>query len=1366
VTYSQILSHPFTRGLRTFVRRTVIVCAVILAVTIVTTISADLGPVLKRQAEVQGTRFMERPLHIGSMHVRLWDGAYVFEDLMIEGLDPDSIPFFTAKRIVLSMPWSTLFNRRIVFDTIELNDWQMHVETRRDGRQSFPKLTPRGPRGPSRWTTTLQYVHAGRGTFTYQDHNTPWGIIARNLDVIVARPGSEYVGQARFSDGLTSIQGYVPFRTDMTSNFKIENGRVLFDRINLKTEGTESVLNGDANLTYWPELMLQVKSSIDLPRMRELFFAGDSFRLTGKSQFTGTFHLFKEPLPNGTTRTGRELKGTFFSATAGVNDFRFSDLTGGVRWTPEVLRVTEATTKMYGGHARFSYSMMPLNAPGVLPTARFDAAYDNVDLTAFGDAMKMDGIQLAGRLSGQNLLEWPMRHFSDHTGKGELHVTPPDGVALMTREMPLERIRAVEQRGRPAGPFSPLTPFEPVPTGADLYYTYGRDQVEIGPSRWATESTLVEFEGRTAYGGDSQIPFHVSSADWQESDRVFAGILTAFGLRTRAIPIGGYGTFDGVMTETFRRPRIEGNFAGESMRAFDVVWGSTRGRAVIQNSYVDVTDVVITSGESRIRTAGRFSIGYPRADGGEEIDAQIEISKRPVADLRHAFTLDDYDLDGTLTGEFHINGKYVAPNGFGSMEIVDGVAYGEPFESVTAGVRLEGEGARLENIQAIKGGGRGTGAAFVAWNGGTYSFNFDARSIPVESLAAAKKSPRPIAGLLDFTAGGSGTFDSPRYDVRATMRDLFVADEGIGQIVGNLSIDNKLVTVRFEAASPRLAVSGSGRIALTPELDSELTISVSDTSLDPYVRAFQPQLSPYTTAVASGSIRVVGELANIDHLLVDASVERLDVRLFDYALRNARPIRIALDRHAVRVTDMRIVGQDTQLDVSGLVDLHESRVAIRTTGDANLAVLQGFIADVRSSGMAALSATLEGPLEDPSMSGTLDITDGRIRYFALPHALENISGTVRFDTRGMTLDGLSGRLARGDVTFGGRIDKQGYLPGQIDINMIGTGMRLRLTEGMQSQVDAQLSLQGTMQAMTLSGRVTVNDAVYSRPFSSNGGLLDLATGEATPPTAPAEPTIPLRYDIRITAPQTLQVRTSNLRLNASADLQLQGTYDRPLLFGRAEAQRGEFLFEGRRYVLTRGTIEFNNPTKIEPFFDLETETRVRVPGETYRINVRATGPWVPALEFSADPPLPEPELLALLLSDVAPGQDVEFRQYQTGVTPQEQLVRERAARALASPVSSEVGRVVEQTFGVDTFQITPSIIDPNTQSSRLDLAARVTIGKRVSDRVYLTYSRSLSSTTRDQIILLEYDQTDRFSWLLSRNEDKTYAIELRVRRTF
>jgi hypothetical protein len=42
----------------------------------------------------------------------------------------------------------------------------------------------------------------------------------------------------------------------------------------------------------------------------------------------------------------------------------------------------------------------------------------------------------------------------------------------------------------------------------------------------------------------------------------------------------------------------------------------------------------------------------------------------------------------------------------------------------------------------------------------------------------------------------------------------------------------------------------------------------------------------------------------------------------------------------------------------------------------------------------------------------------------------------------------------------------------------------------------------------------------------------------------------------------------------------------------------------------------------------------------------------------------------------------------------------------------------------------------------------------------------VSSSTSDQIVLLEYDQTDRFSWILSRNEDRTYALDVRVRRSF
>src|SRR4029450_10347139 len=112
-------------------------------------------------------------------------------------------------------------------------------------------------------------------------------------------------------------------------------------------------------------------------------------------------------------------------------------------------------------------------------------------------------------------------------------------------------------------------------------------------------------------------------------------------------------TFDGVMVNSFRSPHIEGTFAGEQMRAWDTVWGAAQGSAVIENSYADVTNVVIRAGDSTLGADGPFSLGFPRRDGGEEINARVRINRRPISDLRHAFDLDTYPLDGLVSGEFH-----------------------------------------------------------------------------------------------------------------------------------------------------------------------------------------------------------------------------------------------------------------------------------------------------------------------------------------------------------------------------------------------------------------------------------------------------------------------------------------------------------------------------------------------------------------------------------------------------------------------------------------------------------------------------------------------------------------------------------------
>ena len=133
---------------------------------------------------------------------------------------------------------------------------------------------------------------------------------------------------------------------------------------------------------------------------------------------------------------------------------------------------------------------------------------------------------------------------------------------------------------------------------------------------------------------------------------------------------------------------------------------------------------------------------------------------------------------------------------------------------------------------------------------------------------------------------------------------------------------------------------------------------------------------------------------------------------------------------------------------------------------------------------------------------------------------------------------------------------------------------------------------------------------------------------------------------------------------------------------------------------------------------------------------------------------------------MAPSGDPELRQFNPDVSSQQQLIQQLAARAATDTLSSPIARAIERGLGVDAFRITPSIGGMNQQSARLAPGARLELGKRLSSRAYLTYSRSLSSSTRDEIIMLEYDQTDRLSWILSRNEDQTYALEVRVRHAF
>jgi len=309
--------------------------------------------------------------------------------------------------------------------------------------------------------------------------------------------------------------------------------------------------------------------------------------------------------------------------------------------------------------------------------------------------------------------------------------------------------------------------------------------------------------------------------------------------------------------------------------------------------------------------------------------------------------------------------------------------------------------------------------------------------------------------------------------------------------------------------------------------------------------------------------------------------------------------------------------------------------------------------------------------------------------------------------------------------------------------------------------------------MVLGGTVRVNDGLYEKYFEPNVDILSLAGGGggAVAGAEDAGSVVPIRYDIKIDAPGTLRLNNNLARVTGRADLTLGGTYEHPSISGKVDIERGDVFFEGNRYRITRGTIDFVNATRIQPFFDIEAEARIRAPGvpEPYRVTLAVSGTLEGRMnmELNSDPPLTTAQIIGLVFGQ--PGTDVTNPEVaalrQQSVTQNEEaLLREGILRVLAGGITGSVSRAFENALGIDTVQISPSL--GTSSADPLTPTARLILGTRISDRAYVTFSRALGGTSHggDQIIVLEYDQSDRLSWVLTQTGSTTFAIDFRFRR--
>ncbi len=491
--FKRLREHKISR----LATATVAVVIALIAAALVAFVTVDLGPLAKPYAERRGSAYLERDVHIGSLKIELLKGRVVVENFQIGGLHPGDRPFFTAKSLSLSLDWGPAFSLRpdITISSVELADWRMLVE-KWENQQSFPRFTRNtASTGPRRFTTTMKWLRAYRGEFAYEDHETPWGIVSRNVDINIGNL-PQYHGTATFDGGTVTVLDSLPMWTNMKAQFTLDGSVIQLSRVDIETDGAVTVAQGVVDAGHWPEQTYQVESRVRFQRMREIFFKNEPWPLTGDGDFKGTFHLF-----NG----GRDLTGTFASEMLGVYDYRFPSLRGALRWTPTAFEVTDGGAKFFGGDARFTYAIRPLGVKKTRPTSRFEFDMAGANLQRLTDFEQLPGLRFAGTVAWHNVLEWPLGHFADHQGAGRLTVTPPPGVTPMAPTLAAADAVDVDHAHHPWGPFAPFPLPTHLPIAGDAVYAYGPQDVTFEPSRFVTQGTHVTFQGSTAYGDRSRL---------------------------------------------------------------------------------------------------------------------------------------------------------------------------------------------------------------------------------------------------------------------------------------------------------------------------------------------------------------------------------------------------------------------------------------------------------------------------------------------------------------------------------------------------------------------------------------------------------------------------------------------------------------------------------------------------------------------------------------------------------------------------------------------------------------------------------------------------------------------------------------------
>jgi hypothetical protein len=404
-----------------------------------------------------------------------------------------------------------------------------------------------------------------------------------------------------------------------------------------------------------------------------------------------------------------------------------------------------------------------------------------------------------------------------------------------------------------------------------------------------------------------------------------------------------------------------------------------------------------------------------------------------------------------------------------------------------------------------------------------------------------------------------------------------------------------------------------------------------------------------------------------------------------------------------------------------------------------------------------LKGPFEGDLEisgeflHPQFDGKLNLENGTLKLVELSDPVSGLVVEMRMRNENLILDRVSGFMEHKEKDrdnlfkrFWGILSPQKKIRGEIngfgsisfeDINQPGFELYF---VGEDVPVDYEYADLSAVADLTveivgktpplLSADVILSHLYYREPFASS------ATGTSFEPSSGAENL--WDWNLDVSAVNNCWVINDDVNLEFKGDVLVVRERGELRILGNLETIRGRYFLYGTKFKIEEGSFVFDNIEKIDPKIDflVSTDLRGATSKSSQGLDLFGTGS-TNKIELAITGTISAPEVEPAPGSPYSKEDVIELLAFQRGFAPADTLetgagatqFQERVIKSLGGAYGSRfLENIAGRSLGVETFEIVPAW---GQSFSLRDLDAEITVGKYVSDKIYLRYTRRLSQSS-------------------------------------